>query len=188
MISRVAVYCGSVPGTRPGYAAAARELGQELAHRGIELVYGGGNVGLMGELADACLDIGGEVTGVIPRALVDREMAHPHLSRLEVVASMAQRKALMEELSDAFIVLPGGIGTLEEFFQVATRQQLGPEPGPVGFYNVDGFWTPLLEMLRHLVAEGFYPQKYVDAFVVAQSGGALLDGLENWVSPGRKWE
>ena len=142
-------------GSSPRYAEVAKEMGKELARRNLRVVYGGGNVGLMGTVADAALAAGGEVVGVIPRQLIDREMAHAGLTDLEVVDTMAQRKTRMEELADAFVCLPGGVGTLEEVVEVLTMQQLGHVQGPVGLVNVDGFWEPFVRTLESMVACGF---------------------------------
>ena len=139
-------------GSSPRYAEVAKEMGKELARRNLRVVYGGGNVGLMGTVADAALAAGGEVVGVIPRQLIDREMAHAGLTDLEVVDTMAQRKTRMEELADAFVCLPGGVGTLEEVVEVLTMQQLGHVQGPVGLVNVDGFWEPFVRTLESMVA------------------------------------
>ena len=141
-------------GSSPRYAEVAKEMGEELARRNLRVVYGGGNVGLMGTVADAALAAGGEVVGVIPRQLINREMAHAGLTDLEVVDTMAQRKTRMEELADAFICLPGGVGTLEEVVEVLTMQQLGHVQGPVGLVNVDGFWEPFVRTLESMVACG----------------------------------
>jgi len=187
-ITSVAVYCGSSHGARPAYARAARELGHELARRQLTLVYGGGAVGLMGEVADAVVEKQGAVTGVIPRQLVDRELAHPGLTRLEVVETMAQRKTRMEQLADAFIALPGGAGTLEELFEVLTMQQLGHIRGPVALCNTEGFWEPQIEMLRRTVDEGFLRAKYVDCLVVGDTPTEVLDSFAGWEAPGRKWD
>ncbi|HJD78081.1 MAG TPA: TIGR00730 family Rossman fold protein [Corynebacterium pollutisoli] len=187
-ITSVAVYCGSSHGARPEYTTAARELGHELARRHLTLVYGGGAVGLMGVVADAAVDKQGAVTGVIPRQLVDRELAHPGLTRLEVVETMAQRKSRMEQLADAFIALPGGAGTLEELFEVLTMQQLGHIRGPVALCNTEGFWDPQIAMLHRAVDEGFLRAKYVDCLVVADTPAAVLDAFTDWTSPGRKWD
>ena len=145
----VCVFCGSQPGDDPAYEGAAWALGETLAAMGIELVYGGGHVGLMGAIADAALAAGGEVTGVMPRALVDREIAHTGLSRLHVVGSMHERKAMMSELSEGFVALPGGSGTLEEFFEVLTWAQLGEHGKPCGLLNVAGYYDPLLAVFDH---------------------------------------
>lgn len=152
---RICVFCGSSAGARPAYARSARALGELLASRGIDVVYGGGAVGLMGELADAALVAGGKVIGVIPDALVAMEVAHDRLTELHVVRSMHERKALMAELSDAFVALPGGLGTLEELFEVLTWAQLGLHPKPCGLVDVEGFYAPLLACLDHAVVEGF---------------------------------
>ena len=152
---RICVFCGSRSGVRPAYRAAAEALGKLLAERGIELVYGGGNVGLMGVVADACLAAGGKVVGVIPRALMDWEVGHEGLTRLEVVDSMHTRKARMFELSDGFVALPGGFGTLEEIFEMLTWRQLGLGQKPCAFLDVNGFWQPLMDMLDTMVRQRF---------------------------------
>ena len=152
---RVCVYCGSSPGRRPVDRESAVEVGRTLAARGIGLVYGGASVGTMGAMADAALAAGGEVIGVIPRSLVDREIAHPSLTALHVVDGMHQRKAKMTELSDGFLALPGGHGTLDELFEALTWSQLGIHDRPIAVWNVEGYWTPLLTMLDHAVVEGF---------------------------------
>lgn len=154
-MKRVCVFCGANAGRREEYCAAARLLAGALARRGLGLVYGGGNVGLMGTLADAMLQAGGEVIGVIPRRLVEKEVAHSGLTELRIVDTMHQRKAMMNELSDAFIALPGGYGTLEEFFEILTWSQLGIHRKPSGVLNVLGYYDGLLVMLDHAVAEQF---------------------------------
>jgi len=151
----VCVYCGSNAGARPVYAERAAILGTRLAREGLALVYGGGNVGLMGIVADAALAAGGEVIGVIPEQLVRWEVAHEGLSRLEIVANMHERKARMFDLSDAFIALPGGFGTLDEMFEMLTWRQLGLGDKPCAFLDVEGYFTPLAEMLDHMVTERF---------------------------------
>lgn len=152
---RLCVYLGSNFGSSPAYAAAARELGAALAAKDVALVYGGGNVGLMGALADAVLASGGEVIGVIPQDLVDSEVSHSGVTSLEVTSSMHDRKARMAELADGFIVLPGGFGTLEEVAEILTWTQLGLIAKPVVFLDVEGFWTPLLTALDAMVTGGF---------------------------------
>ena len=152
---RVCVFCGSSPGTRPAYAEAARALGRALADRRLGLVYGGGNVGLMGVVADAALDAGGEVIGVIPHALMAREIGHGGVTTMHVVDSMHERKALMADQADVFIALPGGVGTFEELFEAITWTQLGLHAKPCGLLNVDGFYDDLLRFLDHAWAEGF---------------------------------
>ncbi|HVO79014.1 MAG TPA: TIGR00730 family Rossman fold protein [Candidatus Bathyarchaeia archaeon] len=154
-IGRICVFCGSSVGARPRYAAAARELGRALAGRGLGVVFGGGKVGLMGVLADAALAAGGEAIGVIPEALVAREIAHNGLTELRVVRSMHERKTLMADLADAFIALPGGYGTFEEFFEAVTWTQLGIHRKPCGLLNVDGYYDALLALLDRAVSDGF---------------------------------
>ena len=158
---RICVFCGSRPGARPVYAQAARELGTVLARAGKGLVYGGAGVGLMREIADAALAAGGEVLGVIPRAMVDRELAHPGLTKLHVVDSMHQRKALMSDLSDGYVAMPGGLGTLDELFEILTWAQLGLHAKPVGLLDVEGYWAPLRALVTHTVTEGFTPDGQV---------------------------
>ena len=151
----VCVYCGSNPGSRPIYTERAIALGDRLARDGVALVYGGGNVGLMGVVADAVLAAGGEVIGVIPEQLVGWEVAHRGVTRLEVVPNMHERKARMFDLSDAFVALPGGFGTLDEMFEMLTWRQLGIGNKPCAFLDVDGFYAPLVAMMDRMVAEGF---------------------------------
>lgn len=177
-IASVCVFCGSSPGARPAYAEAARHLGRTLAAGGKRLIYGGGNVGLMGVLADAALEHRGEVIGVIPRHLVEREVAHSGLSYLRVVDSMHQRKQSMADLSDAFIVLPGGLGTLEEFFEVWTWGQLGLHRKPYGLLNVAGYFDPLLAFLDHSVEERFVSTDHRALLRVDADPEALLAALE----------
>jgi uncharacterized protein (TIGR00730 family) len=185
---RICVYCGSNPGARPEYAAAARELARACAERGLGLVYGGGKVGLMGVLADAALAQGSEVIGVIPRALFDQEVAHTGVSKLEVVGSMHERKARMAELADAFLALPGGLGTLEELFEVWTWTQLGFHAKPCGLLDVAGYYAPLVSFLGSSVAEGFLLPEHRAALLVGTDAGALLDGLAAWRPlPLTKW-
>ncbi|WP_146128952.1 TIGR00730 family Rossman fold protein [Corynebacterium sp. 13CS0277] len=186
-LRRVAVYCGSAAGARAEYVDAAEELGAQLAARGIELVYGGGNVGLMGALGSAVVDHGGVAIGVMPTQLVDKEMAHPRLSTLEVVDTMAARKQRMEDLADCFVVLPGGVGTLEELFQAFTGQQLAGHNNPIAFLNVEGFYNPLVACLARMAEEGFIQDKYIDALIVADSVDDLFEQLDTWRAPGPKW-
>ena len=154
-IRRVCVYCGSSPGHPPRYVEAATELGHLLGAAGIELVYGGGRTGLMGAVADAVLDVGGRVTGVIPVGLLEREVAHRDLTELVRVESMHERKAVMFDLADAFVILPGGLGTLEELTETATWSQLGMHAKPMLVVDVDGYWAGLWQLLDRSVAEGF---------------------------------
>jgi uncharacterized protein (TIGR00730 family) len=180
-VRRVCVYAGSNPGNDLIYAQAARELADLLAERGIGLVYGGGRVGLMGVLADTALAAGGEVIGVMPQALVDREIAHEGLTELRVVASMHERKALMAELSDAFVAVPGGIGTLEELIEIYTWSQLGIHAKPCGVLNVDGYYDHLAAFLDHAVAAGFLKAEHRAVLSVASEPGELLERLAAYV-------
>ena len=157
-IRRIAVYCGSSDGTDPRFIRAARELGNELAHRGIGVVYGGAAVGCMGAVADGALEAGGEVIGVLTQGLANREIAHPRLTRLEIVASMHERKARMAALSDAVIALPGGYGTFDELFEALTWAQLGIDRKPIGLLDAGGFWAPLSAALELAVSSGFLKQ------------------------------
>jgi uncharacterized protein (TIGR00730 family) len=174
---RLCVFCGSQAGGRPVYAEAARRLGGALAARGWGLVYGGGHVGLMGVLADAALAAGGEVIGVIPQGLVARELAHPGLTRLHVVGTMHERKALMADLAEAFAALPGGFGTADELFEALTWAQLGLHAKPVGLLNVGGYFDPLLDWLDASVREGFVAAEHRRFLRVAPDAEALLTTL-----------
>ena len=173
-MKRICVYCGSKPGKRPAYAAAAEALGTRLAHEKIELVYGGGCVGLMGILADAALRAGGHVIGVIPEALVIKEVVHENLPDLRRVKTMHERKALMAELADGFIALPGGYGTYEEFYEILTGSQLGWHKKPFGLLDVDGFYQPLLKFLDHAVAEGFIHGRHRELVLVESNVEDML--------------
>ena len=173
-MKRICVFCGSRPGVRLAYRAAAEALGVLFAERGIELVYGGGNVGLMGIVADACLAAGGRVVGVIPRALLEWEVGHEGLTRLEVVDSMHTRKARMAELADGFIALPGGLGTFEELFEMLTWAQLGFHSKPVGLLNVEAYYQPLVQMMEQGVAEGFMKAENRGLLLVEDNAHALL--------------
>ncbi len=175
---RVCLFCGSSAGRRQEYAQAASSLGLELAQRGFGLVYGGANVGLMGIAADACLSAGGEVTGVMPRLLVEKEVAHLGLSQLHVVESMHQRKALMAELSDAFVALPGGFGTFDELCEILTWAQLGMHSKPVGLLNVTGYFDALLALFDHAVAEGLLKPVHRELVLTDSSVEGLLNQLE----------
>jgi uncharacterized protein (TIGR00730 family) len=182
-MKRVCVFCGSQNGTRDQYVAAARRTGEALARRGIGLVYGGGGIGLMGVLADAAVSAGGDVIGVIPKALMAREVAHRGLPDLRVVASMHERKALMAELADAFVALPGGFGTLEEFCEALTWAQLGIHRKPCGLLNVEGFFDPLLSLFDHAVRERFVSPDHRSLVVVEEDPERLLDALSRWEPP-----
>ncbi len=184
----VCVYCGSSAGRRPEYSAAARRLGEELVSRGLDLVYGGSSVGIMKVVADAVLERGGRVTGVIPEALVRKEIAHRGLTKLHVTSSMHERKMRMAELSDAFVALPGGIGTLEELFEAWTWGQLGLHAKPCGLLNVAGYWDGLTAFLDHSVAEGFVKEANRAMLVVSGDPKELLDRFESWRAPTvEKW-
>ena len=179
----VCVFCGSSSGRGDRYVAGARALGSELAKRGIKLVYGGGRVGLMGEVADAALAAGGHVTGVIPAALVAREVGHNALSEQHVVNSMHERKALMAELSEGFIAMPGGYGTLDETFEILTWAQLGMHKHPVGMLNVDGYFDKLLGFVDHAIGEGFVRPEYRGMLSIAATPAALLDAMSRYQAP-----
>jgi len=180
---RLCVFCGSSPGRDPAYAALATQLGRTLAQRRIGLVYGGGRVGLMGVVADAAIDAGGEAIGVIPRALMEREVGHGRLTELRVVDSMHARKAMMAELADGFAALPGGIGTLEEIFEVWTWAQLGIHRKPCGLLDAGGFFAPLVGFLDHVVAAGFVNPTTRAMLTVAHSPDELLDRLSTYQAP-----
>jgi len=179
-MKRICVFCGSSCGSRPEYRAATEDLGTELARRNIGLVYGGGNVGLMGVLADAVLRAGGEAVGVIPEHLMAREIGHNGLTKLHVVRSMHERKALMADLSDAFVALPGGFGTLEEFCEIVTWAQLGLHAKPCGILNVFGYYSPLLAMFDHAVEERFLKPENRALVLARESPSDLLQALEEW--------
>jgi uncharacterized protein (TIGR00730 family) len=181
MIKSVCVFCGSSMGSKPDYVDGARAMGREIAHRGLTLVYGGGSVGLMGVVADAALDAGGAVHGVIPQALDAKEIGHKRLTHKDVVGSMHERKARMAELSDAFVAMPGGIGTYEEIFEIWTWAQLGIHHKPLGFYNVEGFYDGLLGFLDKATAEGYVREQHRHMALVDDRPGALLDKLKSYV-------
>jgi uncharacterized protein (TIGR00730 family) len=182
-VKRVLVFCGSSPGARPEYAAAAVELGRLLAERHLELVYGGASVGLMGALADSVLAAGGTAIGVIPTRLVELEVAHAGLSKLHIVETMHERKALMGELSDAVIALPGGTGTLDELFELFTWKQLGLHRKPIGLLDVARYWQPLLAFLEHAVNERFLREALLGTLLVEHDAASLLDVLAGQTVP-----
>jgi uncharacterized protein (TIGR00730 family) len=185
---RLCVFCGSSPGRSSAYATAARRLGAIFARRGIGLVYGGGNVGLMGVVADAVLADGGEVVGVIPRALVDRELAHARLSELVVVDTMHERKQRMHDLSDGFIALPGGFGTLDELFEALTWAQLGMHKKPCGLLDVEGFWEPLRALVARQRSEEFVRADHASMLLHGDDPEALLDAFAAYRAPDvAKW-
>ena len=182
------VYCGSSFGTDPAYEKAARDMGAALAERRITLVYGGGNVGLMGAIADEVLRHGGEVTGVIPQALLDKEVGHLGLTKLHVVANMHERKALMAELSDGFIAMPGGIGTLEELFEVFTWAQLRFHDKPIGILNAAGYYDALLAFVGHMVTQGFVKADQARLLMAEAEPNALLARFDSYeVAPHNKF-
>lgn len=185
----VCVFCGSAAGVNPLYAEAARALGGELAARQLALVYGGGRVGLMGQVASAALAAGGAVVGVIPHSLALKEIAQEDCTELIVVNTMHERKALMADRAGAFVALPGGYGTCDELFEILTWAQLGIHAKPVALLNVNGFFTPLLAWLDHIVREGLLKQKHRDLLLVADTVPALLDALTTWTPPAAetKW-
>lgn len=184
----ICVYCGSNFGDRNSYLEAAKSLGIEMAQRGITLVYGGGNVGLMGAVADSVLAAGGKVIGVIPQALFDKEVAHTGLGDLRVVSSMHERKSLMADLADAFIALPGGLGTLEEFCEVATWTQLGFHRKACGLLNIEGFFDGLLSFLNHATQEKFIRPEHRSIVLVGETPGELIQKLSQFEVPNvHKW-
>lgn len=184
---RICVFCGSSTGIGDEYVLAAAELGKLLAKRGIGVVYGGARVGTMGVLADAALDAGGEVYGVIPESLLRREIGHRGLTELQVVAGLHERKAKMAELAEGFIALPGGAGTMEELFEVWTWAQLGLHDKPIGLLDVNGYFQPLLRFADHMAEQGFLCAEYREMIAVDANSAQLLDALSNYRPPARKW-
>ncbi|MEQ7873035.1 TIGR00730 family Rossman fold protein [Sphingomonas sp. ASV193] len=189
-MKRLAVYCGAAPGSDPAFADAARAMGVALAERGIDLVYGGGRLGLMGIVADAVLEAGGRAYGVIPEALVEQEVAHRGLTELHTVATMHERKARFTELADGFACLPGGIGTLDELFEAWTDQALGYHAKPFCLVNVGGFWNDMVDFIDHVAASGFLSAARRRQLLVADTPGAAIDTLDEAVrnaSQGMTW-
>ena len=186
---KICVFCESSVGARPAYAAAAKKLGELMARRGIGLVFGGTCIGLMGTIADAVLEGGGEAIGVIPGGLTQREIAHRGLTKLHIVESMHQRKALMAGLSDAFIAMPGGYGTLEEFAEIVTWLQLGIQIKPCALLNIEGYWNGLLAFLDHAVEEEFVRQENREMILVGTTVEEVLEKIQSWKPPGHveKW-
>jgi uncharacterized protein (TIGR00730 family) len=188
VIHRICVFCGSNTGADPVYAEAARSLGALFAREGVSLVYGGGSVGLMGELADAVLSAGGEVIGVIPHALWAREVGHRGLTDIRIVETMHERKAMMADLADAFIALPGGLGTLEEIFEIWTWAQLGLHQKPVGFLDVNGFFSPLMTFLDRAMRERFLREEHRGIAMIESDAATLLRRFDDWRPPKvEKW-
>ena len=187
-LSSLCLFCGASPGTNPAYRDAAIDFGATLAKRNIRLVYGGGSVGLMGVAADACLAAGGQVTGVIPRMLMEKEVGHKGVTKMHVVETMHERKALMTELSDGFVALPGGYGTLDELFESLTWLQLAYHTKPIGLYNVNGFFDALISFLDHARDERFLRDLHRDSLQVSANLDSLIGKLENATAPDTsKW-
>ena len=184
----VCVFCGSNVGQNPPYERAAVSVGTALAKAGLKLVYGGGRVGLMGAVADAAIVAGGHVAGVVPRALVEREIAHAGLAELHVVETMHQRKTMMADLADAFVALPGGAGTLDEFFEQWTWAQLGVHRKPCGLLNVADYFGPLIAMMQRIVAEGFMGERYLDMLVIENEIEPMVKRFVNYTPPPQKWQ
>jgi uncharacterized protein (TIGR00730 family) len=182
-LNRICVFCGTNAGSRPAYGTAARELGRVLAEQNIELVYGGASVGIMGELADSVQEQGGRVTGIIPQQLMEKEAAHTGIRNLIVVASMHQRKSQMADMSDGFIALPGGIGTLEGFFEILTWGQLGIHAKPAGILNVENYFDKLTGFLDHAVREGFLTEEHREAIIVESEANHLLERMRSYAPP-----
>lgn len=183
----IAIFCGSSLGTEQSFTEAAVKTGQYLAQQGKTLVYGGGRSGLMGLVADSALEAGGQVIGVIPQGLVDRELAHPHLTELHIVTSMHERKTLMAELSDGFIALPGGAGTIEEIFEQWTWAQLGIHLKPCAFFNVDGFYDHLLQFIQLTTEKAFTRSRFSDALIHSDSIEQIMQQLTHYQAPDPKW-
>jgi uncharacterized protein (TIGR00730 family) len=187
-LNTVCVFCGSSPGAHPEYIASARSFGRLLAEQGVRIVYGGGRVGLMGAVADAAMEAGGSVIGVIPHALMAREVGHGGVTDLRVVETMHERKALMADISDGFVALPGGIGTLEEFFEIWTWGQLGIHDKPIGLLDVRGFYAPMALLLDHLVEQEFLAPRHRGRVLRDDSAESLLERMRAFVPPEtRRW-
>lgn len=174
---RIAVFCGSKSGNRDDYCAAMKQLAESFIDAGVSLVYGGARIGMMGALADQMLERGGEVIGVMPQSLVDREIAHEEITELHVVESMSARKSLVSQLADGFILLPGGCGSLDEFFEILTEIRLGFHNKPYGILNVNDYYSSLIKLLNHMVAEGFWESVHRDKLIVESNPGQLLKRL-----------
>lgn len=179
-LKRITVFCGSSSGVEPIYASQAFYLGEKLAERGIELVYGGANVGLMGAVANGVLQNGGQVIGVLPHHLKEKEIAHDRLTQLILVETMHERKKIMDEMSDGVIALPGGFGTLEELFEMLTWAQLGLHKKPIGLLNVNGFYNALIELLQQMVQQGFLKSVNLDMLLVSDDSEELLEKLHSY--------
>ncbi|XBS69044.1 TIGR00730 family Rossman fold protein [Acerihabitans sp. KWT182] len=188
MLNSIGIFCGSSAGLNPLYLQAAEEIGAYFASNQLTIVYGGGKVGLMGAVADAALGHGGQVIGVMPQSLVDKEIAHNGLTKLYVVKDMHERKHKMATLSDAFLTLPGGAGTLEEIFEQWTWAQLGLHHKPCAFLNVNDYFSPLLSMIRRMAEEGFLKTDYLDMLIVEQQPEVLLQKFKHYQAPKHKWQ
>jgi uncharacterized protein (TIGR00730 family) len=188
-LKSICVFCGSRPGNDPTLATAAASLGRLFAERGISLIYGGARVGLMGDVANACLGAGGRVVGIIPKSLVSKEIAHDGLSELYLTESMAERKTRMIELSDAFVALPGGFGTYDELFETITLAQIGQHDKPNAVLDTNGYFAPFLQLFDHTISTGFAAEAHRGLLVVEKEPAALLDALAKWTPPpmGPKW-
>lgn len=186
-MNSIAIFCGSTLGSDPVYADAAKKTGKYLAQQGKTLVYGGGRSGLMGIVADSALEAGGKVIGVIPQGLVDRELAHPNLTELHVVTSMHERKTLMADLSDGFIALPGGAGTIEEIFEQWTWAQLGIHLKPCAFLNINGFYDVLLQFIQHTTDQEFTRARFTNALINSTSIEDIVSKFESYQAPQPKW-
>jgi uncharacterized protein (TIGR00730 family) len=185
MLKRICVFCGSSTGLPAVYRLAASKFGEALAQRGIGLVFGGGHIGLMGVIADAVLGRGGQAIGVIPQALVNKELAHEKLTRMHIVPTMHERKALMADLADGFVALPGGFGTADEFFEILTWAQLGLHEKPIGLLNVEGFFDPLLAWVDRAVEDGFIAASDRALLVIRDESNCLLDAMATATRPAR---
>ena len=186
-LQAVCVFCGARTGNDAALQRAAEEAGAAIARAGLDLVYGGGRVGLMGAVADAALQAGGRVVGIIPGFLADKEIEHKGLSEIHVVASMHERKTKMEEMSDAFVALPGGAGTLEEIFEQWTWAQLGIHAKPIGFLNTAGFYDPIVEMISRMRGTGFIQPELADMVIIRDSMDAMLASFRNYEAPQKRW-
>ncbi len=184
---KIAVFCGSSSGENPEFVRATKDLGRYLAGNEIDLVYGGGKVGLMGTIADSFLENGGKVFGVIPEHLKEKEIAHKDLTELKVVSDMHERKATMARMADAFVALPGGAGTLEEIFEAWTWAQLGHHSKPCAFYNINGFYNPLIEMISKMSDSGFLKSQYAEMLIHTDRSEDLLVAIKSYKAPQQKW-
>lgn len=184
---KVAIYCGSSSGNEAKYVEQTKTLGKFLAQNNIDVVYGGGKVGLMGTIADSVMEHGGKVYGVIPEKLKNKELAHTGITDLKIVKDMHERKSMMADLADAFITLPGGAGTLEEIFEAWTWAQLGYHNKPCAFYNIDGFYDDLFKMLEKMIKTGFLKQEYLSMLINTSNLDELINSLKNYKAPSEKW-